>query len=113
MTRLLIFIAVTFFAFFSFSANLDCDMSVNNEIIQKMKTQSRINEKILIGSTELVKAYVTEKQNHRYLIEAFLADFEARLYAEGVLSQNSDLISASLWGRQNRHDVTCKLAEAN
>lgn len=91
---------------------LDCQISIDNLVVLKTKVSSLPKQKVGIGKNSSVTAYVTQYEQNLYSVEAFLPDYEARIYAQGSLSQNSDVITASLWGRELVLDVSCRLAMA-
>lgn len=92
-----------------YSAELLCDISVNFDILSETTVSTKLNEKMPIDSVGSVSAYVTEKENNHFVIEAFLADHEIRIYGEGALREKSDKVVASSWSRDSIIDIQCIL----
>lgn len=92
-----------------YSAELLCDISVNLDILSQTTVTTELNEKTSIDSVGSVTAYVTEKENNHYIVEAFLADHEIRIYGEGTLRDKSDKVVASAWSRDSIIDIQCTL----
>lgn len=93
----------------AFSADLLCDISVNLDILSESTVATSLDQKILIDRVGTVTAYITEKENHHYVVEAFLADHEMRIYGEGTLREKSDRLVASSWSRDAIIDIECRL----
>lgn len=111
MTKFCVVFLIYILTFACFAQDLDCQIRLNNDVVLKNKVSTVLSQKVLIGKSNSITAYVTEKQNQRFNIEAFLADYEVRLYAEGLLSKSNDAITASLWGRESIVDVSCRFIE--
>ena len=101
------FILVFGFSAFAHATPLFCDISNNLSVVYSAKVKSLINEKVLIGNAGVVTAYVTEKNNNIFIVEAFLANQEARIYAQGNLNNTHEFVIASFWNRENIIDVSC------
>jgi len=93
----------------AFSAELICDISVNLDILSESTVATKLNEKTPIDSVGNVIAYVTEKEKSHYIVEAFLADHEMRIYGEGTLRESTDKVVASAWSRESIIDIECRL----
>lgn len=90
------------------ATTLNCEILNNLSVIHSIKIQSALNEKILIGNTGPLVAYVTEKAQNIFIVEGFLADQEARIYAQGPLKLPGESIVASFWNRENIFDISCR-----
>ena len=93
-----------------YSTELDCSIQLNLDIISETRVSSVLGLQKSIDALEGISAYVTEKGNGDYIVEAYLADYELRIYAEGSLRDPKDKLVASLWGRESIVDVECHLA---
>jgi hypothetical protein len=93
------------------AVSLSCQISLNMQVIHQVEIQSLLNEKVAIGRKDGISAYVTEKQDHSFLIEAFLADEEARIYAQGSLNTANENLLATFWNRDHMIDVGCHLRQ--
>ena len=96
---------------FSLSVNansLSCQILLNNEQVLVTKVHTELNQKISIGRTNGITAYVSEKPNSTYLVEAFLAEEDLRIYAQGNLRNKGESVIASAWGRSSLVDVSCE-----
>lgn len=102
-------ILALFLSFNVYSAELLCDISVNFDILSESTVTTGLNEKTPIDSVGSITAYVTEKENNHYIIEAFLADHELRIYGEGSLREKSDKVVVSSWSRDSIIDIQCTL----
>ena len=111
MNKLFLFSFFSFVVSFANAMDLNCKILENTDVTLKNKLTSILNQKILIGRTDQVTAYVTEKANQLFIVEAFLTSYDARIYGQGVITQPSDELTASLWGRDSMVDVTCRMAQ--
>ena len=96
------------FSLISNANTLTCQISLNNEQVFKTKVQTQLNQKTLIGSSQGITAYVSEKPGSVYLVEAFLQNQEVRIYAQGNLNNSGENVVASLWSRDSLVDVSCE-----
>lgn len=94
------------------AADLVCDISVNQNIVSETIVTTNLNEKVNIDSVEGVYAYITEKEKNRYIVEAYLAQYDLRIYGEGSIKDNDDRLIASLWGRDSMIDIECRLSSS-
>jgi hypothetical protein len=92
------------------ATTLNCHVNVNNELRFQTQVQTQTKQRTYIGDTDTATAYITEKVDGVFTIEAFVADIEARIYGEGVLKSKTDRLSASLWTRTGVLDVECSPA---
>ncbi|MDO9183613.1 MAG: hypothetical protein Q7U04_14460 [Bacteriovorax sp.] len=92
-----------------YCAQINCNILLNQDSISQVKVSTIINQKISISSAEGVFAFVTETEKDHYLIEAYLSDYDLRLYVEGTLRDNNDKLSASAWGRESMVEIACNL----
>ena len=92
----------------SHAASLECQISVNGEKVLSAPVQTLALQKISIGRIDGISAYVTEKTDSIFLVEAFLASQEARIYAEGSLKNTGESLAATFWGRQSWTEITCR-----
>lgn len=81
-----------------YKKNLDSDGDVRVETV--------LNKKILLFDTGSLRAFITEKENSQFEIEAFLKDFEMRVYSMGSL--DSKPLNLSLWSREEIAEVSCR-----
>jgi hypothetical protein len=108
----IIFSLLTFFiTSAAWSQDLVCQISSNMEVVVNSTVHSVLNEKTSIGKTTGIVAYIIEKENHLFSVEAFLPDYEARIYGQGVIAQDSDVLTASFWGRDSLFDISCRLVK--
>ncbi len=111
MKKLFLFSFISFAVNFAGAKDLRCQILENNEVTFTNKVYPVLNQKVPIGRTAQTTAYVTEKENQTYIVEAFLTDYDARIYGQGVLNNATDELTASLWGRDSMVDVTCRWAQ--
>lgn len=95
----------------AWAKDFDCQIIMNNEVVTKSKVSSSLKEKVMVGKLPAVTAYITEKSNHIFSLEAFVPDYEARIYGQGLIRQASDQVNTSLWGRDILIEVTCSALE--
>lgn len=89
------------------AANLLCQISRNTSVVFSTKAQSHLDEKVFLGRSQGVSAYVTEKSDSSFLVEAYLENEDVRIYAQGPLKNPGEKVIASLWGRESLVDITC------
>lgn len=92
------------------AADLLCDISVNQDILSESTVTTVLNQKTSIDSVDGVVAYVTEKEKNHYVVEAYLAQYDLRIYGEGTIKDNDDRLVASVWGRDSMIDIECRLS---
>lgn len=103
---------VFLFASKVWSQDLQCEIVYNNQVILKNKiTVTEKNQKVTIGKSAIATAYLTFSEKNLYTVEAFLPEYEARIYSQGGLTEQSEVLTASLWGRESMIDVTCRMAK--
>jgi hypothetical protein len=106
--KILLLIMTLSFGLLSQATLLTCDISLNSKkILSHSNINTQVNEKVAIGESQGIIAYVTEKVDSSFSVEAFLANEEARIYAEGPLKNSGEKVSASFWGRDSLVDVLC------
>ena len=112
MKKVLISSLVFLFAVSAWSQDLQCEISYNNQVILKNKVYvTEKNQKLSIGKSAIATAYVTVSDKNLYTVEAFLPEYEVRIYGQGGLNDDSESVTASLWGRESIVDVTCRVAK--
>lgn len=96
----------------AWSQDLQCEIVYNNQVILKNKVALVVtNEKVSIGKSAIATAFLSVSDKNLYTIEAFLPEYEARIYGQGGLTQSSDVVTASLWGRESLVDIHCRLVK--
>jgi hypothetical protein len=95
-----------------YSAELVCSIRQNLDPISETQVSTSVDQKISIDSVEGVYAYVTEKAEGHFILEAYLVDYDLRIYGEGSLRETKDKVIASAWGRSSMVDIECRLAES-
>lgn len=86
---------------------LHCEIKENGSLVYAGQVNTARHKKIAIGQTPELYAYVTESENASFTLEGFLVNYDARVYAEGVLKNRNDHLTASLWTRQLLIDIQC------
>ena len=94
-----------------FSADLDCSIRENLDAISEIKLSTLIDQKSSIDSISDIYAYVTEKTGGHFIVEAYLADVEMRIFAEGSLLVSQDKLVASSWSRARIVELECRLSK--
>ena len=107
----ILFLAIVAFSSQLFSAELDCNIKLNQEIISKAKVSTVLDKRVVINSESGIFAYVTEKSSQQYVVEAYLSDYDLRIYGEGSLKDNHDRLIASAWGQTSIVDIGCELSK--
>ncbi len=90
---------------------LDCAIGMNGSEVHKTRVETSMQQKVGIGNSQEIRVYVTEKKANQFILESFIANYDARIYSEGFLKIQTDQLSLSLWGRDMLFKVTCKLAQ--
>jgi hypothetical protein len=112
MKQVLISLLISSFAYSVLAQDLHCEISYNNQVIFKNKVYvTEKNKKLSIGKSAIATAYVTVSEKNLYTVEAFLPEYEVRIYGQGGLNDESESVTASLWGRESIVDVTCRMAK--
>jgi len=93
------------------AADLDCTISINYEPVSQVTVTTKIGEKTLIDRVDGISAYITQRTENFFSLEAFIANYEIRGYSEGMLSGPSDKLNFSLWERTAITDISCAFAQ--
>ena len=107
------FIVIALLALISptaFSKEIKCEFKLNLDTVYSKTVSTSLNQKNLIGEIDEVTAFITEAPNGQLTIEAYLPDFDARIYGQGSITNASDKVAVSIWGRPAMIDVICALA---
>lgn len=106
--RLMGFLAALILGLVSSQASdLQCVIRKNDLKILQALVKTQRSRAVLIGLSEGVEAFVTEKENQMFMIEAYVPESDARIYAEGSLLRFSDKLSATIWSRKSLIDLEC------
>ena len=108
--QLVITLATLAFSSFASAATLNCHIDINNDPLLQTQVETKTKTKVKTGEVDSVTAYVTEKVDGIYTLEAFLASSETRIYSEGMIKTNGDRLSASVWSRDILLDIECSPA---
>lgn len=90
---------------------VSCMISQNLEPVSQMTIFSEPGKKMAIDRVEGISAYITEKDNNLFILEAYLLDYDVRGYSEGHLHHPSDKLTFALWGRDSVVEIACSLAQ--
>ena len=101
-------ILVFIFSISAHATTLTCEILNNLSVVHSIKLNTILNEKTLIGDTGPITAFVTEKDQNIFIVEAFLVDQEARIYAKAPLNNPGESVVASFWNRENIFDISCR-----
>jgi len=101
----------TFMSTQVFAKDLVCSADVNSELVFMNQVTPEKNEKVLIGREPNFTAYITQKENNVYILEAFIVNQETRIYSEGTIVQPENHIKLSLWSREEIIDIDCTIAQ--
>jgi hypothetical protein len=85
--------------------SVSCQIKLNDSIVSRLTVKSNPRQKVSIGNVEGVSAYLTERGSQNFEIEAFIARYDLRIYAQGSLKTATDHVIASLWGRDSLVDI--------
>ncbi len=88
---------------------LNCQIKINDDVLTESQVETKTKEKVFISQADSIRAYVTEKVDDIYTLEAFVGNEELRIYSEGVLPTSADRLVASLWSRNTMADIECSL----
>jgi hypothetical protein len=105
--RIFGFLFISLIGHLLYGAELKCQILLNGELAFTNVLQTHQEFKTAIGKIPAVTAYVTEKENSFFSVEAFLGSEEVRIYGEAYARTTNDRISATLWSRQNLVEVKC------
>lgn len=108
MRWIILVIIVTSLSLVAAARSVHCEVQKNSQMIGEKDVQTTLQEKQLIFKDDLITAYLSEKSNERFLVEAFVPDYEIRFYGEGVLKSKDDQVIASLWGRDYLIEISCR-----
>ena len=93
------------------AATLNCHIDINNDPLLQTSVETKTKQKVKIGDVDTVTAYITEKVDGIYTLEAFIANAEMRIYSEGMLKSSNDRLSTSVWSRDILLDIECSPAQ--
>lgn len=103
-----IFIVVlVLFSQSGFAKDIHCSVKYNGTVVLNSSVLTLLNQKMKFASLPYVTAYLTEKENQQYSIEAFIPEQEQRIYSDGTLRGTKDRLVLSLWSRDLLLDLTC------
>ncbi len=103
------FTVVLLFSVLSSAATLDCQVSINLDIVAKTTVFTKKKEKILVHLDDKITSYVTELGPNIFSVEAFIPDIESRIYSEGPLNNVGESLRAAAWTRDVLAEVGCTL----
>ena len=86
-----------------YKKNLDSDGDV--------RVETAPNKKVLLFDTGSLRAFITEKENSQFEIEAFLKDHDMRIYSMGSLDPKP--LTMSLWSREEIAEIRCQTSSNN
>jgi len=104
-------LASTFLGAQTYAQDLVCSAYVNSEFVFMNQITPENNAKVLIGREPNFTAYITQKDSHVYVLEAFIVNQETRIYSEGSITQPDSHIKLSLWSRDEIIDIDCTPAK--
>ena len=107
MKSLSILATVLLMSSISSAATLNCTIKVNNAVVAQNQVQTKSKEKVFVASADSIQAFVTEKVDDIFIIEAFIGESEIRIYSEGMLRTPADRLVTSLWSREMMADIEC------
>lgn len=87
--------------------SFQCEVKMNTKSVLITKVASVPGQKILIGTTQEVRAFITENPNHLFTLEVFLPSIEARAYSQATMRMVSDIINLSYWDREMLYELQC------
>jgi hypothetical protein len=86
---------------------LYCSIKENDAVVSSERIESDLGRKVALGPTRMTRAYVTEQKNASFTVEAFLPDYEIRIYGQGAMRAPTDQVSASFWSRDALIEIIC------
>lgn len=95
------------FSSHAFAENFQCEVKVNATTLISKKVTSLRGQKIPIGETQQIRAFLTENQIHLFTLEAFLPSVEARVYSQATMRAVGDVINLSYWDRDVLYELQC------
>ena len=98
-----------FFSVSAFATELNCQIAESLTPVLKVRVNTQAMQKTLIGKTQDITAYVTEKADKSFSVEAFLHSAEIRIYADGPIQASGQKLTASYWSRDSLYDIQCSL----
>lgn len=105
----IIVVAGLFISSASMAKSLTCLVQVNDSVVSEIQVETMTKQKIAISEVYSVQAFVTEKVDDIYILEAFIGNEQVRIYGEGMLRTPADRLVASLWSRGTMADIECSL----
>lgn len=105
------FINIVFWGFLlsspTFAAVLTCEVKESDSVVVSAQVNTELGSKVKIGETASIVAFVSEKPNSTFVVEAYLRNYDARIYGQGILRNSADQVLARLWGRYALIDIQC------
>ncbi|AGH95513.1 hypothetical protein [Pseudobdellovibrio exovorus] len=92
---------------YAFAAEFKCRTLINLQEVSSTTVKTDGAKKIVIDDGTEAISYLSEKSNGGYTVEAYMYNYDMRLYSEGPASSERDL-SLSMWSRDVIYEVSCR-----
>lgn len=91
------------------AAELNCQTLINLQPVAETKVATKGAELVVVDDGAEAKSYISEKTPGFFTLEAYLYNYDMRIYSEGRL--DGDRLSLSTWTRDMIFEVVCKKAK--
>lgn len=109
MKKLSAFCLMLVLSFSVHATELECIQTQSLEPVSQTTVSTQLGEKVLIDHTENIATYVTQKNPHYFVLEAFFPEYDMRGYSEGALREREDKLVLAIWGRDQLFELVCRL----
>lgn len=90
-----------------FAAEFKCRTLINLQEVSSNTIKTDGAKKIAIDDGMEAISYISEKADGTYMLEAYMYNYDMRLYSEGPVTSERDL-SLSMWSRDVIYEVSCR-----
>lgn len=91
-----------------FAATLECNVLINLDSVIVLNVVTSLQTKNLLSREPQISSYVTEVLPDFFTIEAYIPSLDSRIYNEGFMRTNGDVLVASVWTRDVLTEIKCK-----
>lgn len=96
------------FASVAGATTLNCETSLNLAKVAETAVETKGAQLVMIDDGAEAKSYISEKTPGFYTLEAYLYNYDMRIYSEGPIA-DGDRLSLSAWTRDVIYEVNCRI----
>lgn len=108
MKNLFLVSTILLSSYFASAAQLQCRTLINLQEVVVSTVEAKIGQRVVINDGTEAVSYITDKGNGAYTLEAYLYNYDMRIYSEGPIVQERSL-SLSAWTRDVIYEVKCQI----